>query len=359
MINIKRNEYRLYWEDIEERIIYAELDDYAWKLAENIYKYKKRNSLYIFHSGKLAAYYSAKDSKKESEVGYIYYSKKTNLHKIIHLKKRISEEVKNYINSLVKIKIYKLTSNELKELILNTLDIFKRALSIHYLTQPQFFEKFEKSKKDLPKILIKRISYARLKYTRVAWTTAIKWCKILLKEYGKRLQLSKEQVESLFYNEIKNGNFNSSKIKDRIKKFVLLSTSHKIKLYTGNAVNRFIEKYEQYKKINLVRGITGNKGIKKARAFVIKNEYLDFSRLQKGMKKGMILIIQNAWPELSKYYKFASALVTNEGGITSHGVVVAREFNIPCIVGTKIATKIFKTGDLVEVNATKGTVKKL
>lgn len=53
----------------------------------------------------------------------------------------------------------------------------------------------------------------------------------------------------------------------------------------------------------------------------------------------------------------AAAFVTNEGGITSHASIVAREMNKPCIIGTKIATKVFKDGDLVEVDADKGVVR--
>jgi len=45
--------------------------------------------------------------------------------------------------------------------------------------------------------------------------------------------------------------------------------------------------------------------------------------------------------------------------VTSHAAVIARELNIPCVIGTKIATKILKDGDLVEVDAIKGVVKKL
>ena len=55
----------------------------------------------------------------------------------------------------------------------------------------------------------------------------------------------------------------------------------------------------------------------------------------------------------------ASAFVTNEGGITSHAAVVSREMNKPCIIGTKIATKFFKDGDMVEVDANNGIIKKL
>lgn len=53
----------------------------------------------------------------------------------------------------------------------------------------------------------------------------------------------------------------------------------------------------------------------------------------------------------------ASAIVTDEGGIACHAAIVARELRIPCVVGTKIATKILSDGDLVEVDANQGIVK--
>ena len=53
----------------------------------------------------------------------------------------------------------------------------------------------------------------------------------------------------------------------------------------------------------------------------------------------------------------AAAIVTDEGGVTSHAAIVSRELGIPCVVGTKIATKVLKDGDLVEVDANNGIVK--
>ena len=53
------------------------------------------------------------------------------------------------------------------------------------------------------------------------------------------------------------------------------------------------------------------------------------------------------------------AIVTDEGGILSHAAIIAREMKKPCIIGTKIATKVFKDGDLVEVDANKGVVRKI
>ena len=48
-----------------------------------------------------------------------------------------------------------------------------------------------------------------------------------------------------------------------------------------------------------------------------------------------------------------------EGGLLCQAVIVAREIKVPCVVGTKIATKVFQNGDYVEVDAVKGTIHKI
>ena len=53
----------------------------------------------------------------------------------------------------------------------------------------------------------------------------------------------------------------------------------------------------------------------------------------------------------------AKAIITDEGGIVSHAAITARELKKPCVIGTKIATKILKNGDLVEVDGDKGVVR--
>ncbi len=62
-------------------------------------------------------------------------------------------------------------------------------------------------------------------------------------------------------------------------------------------------------------------------------------------------------PEMVPVMKRAAAFVTDEGGITCHAAIVSREMKKPCIIGTKIATKVLKDGDLVEVDANRGIVR--
>lgn len=98
------------------------------------------------------------------------------------------------------------------------------------------------------------------------------------------------------------------------------------------------------------------KGIVKVIPLSTSNETI---RLMKEMKEGEVLVAGSTGPEMILACKKASAIVTEEGGICSHASIISRELNIPCIVGTKIATKVLKDGDIIEVDANKGIVKKL
>ncbi|MBI2667049.1 hypothetical protein HYX13_05545 [Candidatus Woesearchaeota archaeon] len=77
------------------------------------------------------------------------------------------------------------------------------------------------------------------------------------------------------------------------------------------------------------------------------------------VQKGEILVSPMTMPDFITAMEKAAAFVTDEGGILCHAAIVARELKIPCIVGTEIATKVFKDGDFVEVDAEKGVVRKI
>lgn len=74
------------------------------------------------------------------------------------------------------------------------------------------------------------------------------------------------------------------------------------------------------------------------------------------MEKGDILVAPCTRPEYLPAMKKAKAIITDEGGITSHAAIVSRELGVPCIVGLQHATDIIKDGDLIDVNANHGIV---
>ncbi len=77
------------------------------------------------------------------------------------------------------------------------------------------------------------------------------------------------------------------------------------------------------------------------------------------LKQGDVLVSPATSPAMVPAMKIAAAIVTDQGGLTCHAAIVSRELKKPCIIGTKIATKWLMDGDEVEVDTTKGIVKKI
>ncbi|MDB5204654.1 MAG: hypothetical protein JWP09_682 [Candidatus Taylorbacteria bacterium] len=102
----------------------------------------------------------------------------------------------------------------------------------------------------------------------------------------------------------------------------------------------------------IIKGTVANKGKVTGKVKVVsgRSEFGKFER-------GDILVATMTSVDFVPIMEMAAAFVTNEGGITSHASIVAREMNKPCIIGTKIATKVLKDGDVVEVDAEKGIIR--
>jgi len=129
-------------------------------------------------------------------------------------------------------------------------------------------------------------------------------------------------------------------------------------IYSGpeaeKAIKRIFAKGKRQGEINDFRGLSAASGKARGRVKIVKS----VKEVGK-VEKGDILVAVMTRPDYIVGIKNASALVTDEGGITCHAAIVARELGIPCIIGTKIATQVLKDGDLVEVNANHGWVRKI
>ncbi|XP_071036797.1 rifampicin phosphotransferase isoform X4 [Parasteatoda tepidariorum] len=77
------------------------------------------------------------------------------------------------------------------------------------------------------------------------------------------------------------------------------------------------------------------------------------------LKPGEILIAYSTDIGWSPYFPIISGVVTELGGLISHGAVVSREYGLPCVVGLRGATKQFKTGDYILLDGKKGVLQRL
>ena len=115
-----------------------------------------------------------------------------------------------------------------------------------------------------------------------------------------------------------------------------------------------LEDEEEPSEVEEITGQVACQGIAKGRVRLV-NKLSEVNLL----REGEILVSTMTIPDFLPAMKKAAAFVTDEGGITCHAAIVAREFNKPCIIGTKIATKALKNDDEVEVDAIKGIVRKI
>jgi len=76
------------------------------------------------------------------------------------------------------------------------------------------------------------------------------------------------------------------------------------------------------------------------------------------IQKGEILVTTMTSPDFVPVMKKVVAIITDQGGQTSHAAIVSRELGIPCVVGTEKATQELKNNQIVTVNGTKGEVYK-
>lgn len=123
---------------------------------------------------------------------------------------------------------------------------------------------------------------------------------------------------------------------------------------TAKTVEKIMFTEKQFDQVQDIRGLSACLGRAIGRVKVVGSA----TEIGK-VKQGDILVAVMTRPDYVPAMKKAAAIVTNEGGITSHAAIVSRELGIPCIIGTKIATQIFHDGDLVEVDANHGWVRKV
>jgi phosphohistidine swiveling domain-containing protein len=103
-----------------------------------------------------------------------------------------------------------------------------------------------------------------------------------------------------------------------------------------------------------IKGRTAFPGKVTGRVCLVRGK-ADLPRVQ----LGDVLVAKTTMPDYTPAMKLAAAFVTEEGGITSHAAIISREWKKPCVVGTGNCTKLLQDGDVVEVDAEQGIVRKI
>lgn len=144
-------------------------------------------------------------------------------------------------------------------------------------------------------------------------------------------------------------------LNQRKKQFVYTFFNNKVNLISNKNFTNKVDKILSSKidkQQKFIRGKVAHPGKAIGKVKIVHN----IGDIKK-FKARNILVSISTNPDLMPALKIAGAIVTDEGGLISHAAIIARELKKPCIIGTKIATKVLRDGQLVEVDANRGVVK--
>lgn len=209
--------------------------------------------------------------------------------------------------------------------------------------------------RDLLKLL-RFYAFLRM-HRRTSWSKSLWMAKRLFQETAKRLDTTEYRLKYLTPKEVdvslRGEKFNyQSLIKSRVQKCTLLMVDGKIKIYTGREMEEMVLRELP------VPALSRSKTLKGTSVFIgrVKGPVRVIRKIAdlRELKQGEILVAQNTTPDYVMAINRAVGIVTEMGGVTCHAALIAREFQIPCLVGVENATGILKTGEQVIIDTKQG-----
>lgn len=185
---------------------------------------------------------------------------------------------------------------------------------------------------------------------------------LLTKEIAKRLNISHRQANSFLIEEVApalvDGKLDVGILNERDKYCMIRADEAGQKIYYGEEAKKIRKSLDlEEVVIDMENGLKGACAFPGTAEGVVKivNEVGQIDKIN----DGEIMLAHTTFPALLPAMKKAAAFVTEDGGITCHAAIVAREMKKPCVVGAKNICSVLKDGDRVEVDASNGTVRKL
>lgn len=318
-------------------------------------------------------YLGKNERKRLSLIGLKLLQKNFSAYKN-KVKKKIAEAYKFYKEVRNK-NFSSLTSHQLNKYFLKIVKFVLSVMRLYFFTEYFLYDKVQAKIEETPKQneklfkAVREMQKIKFKLRKVALNETIFKSNIfenILKEIKRRK--NRKNLSFFSYKEISNL-LSGKKVEVVNRAIYVTGKFNNWKILTGKEALKIIKTLEKSilgegmkkaEKQQEIRGQIANQGFYKGRVKIIpfdlkKNLAKEISK----MKKGDVLITGSTGPEMILACKKAGAIITEEGGICSHAAIVSRELNVPCVIGTKIATQVLKDGDLIEVDANRGIVRKI
>lgn len=323
--------------------------------SDGILVFYKNNIIHI--------YIPNKRREKLSQEGYEFFKNEKNIVVYEKQSSDILEKINELVNYFKEKNIKNISNDEINNFYLKFIKILNLYSNIYTKTEPFCMEKFSQEKIIYGNAL-EKLGKIRFKLRKEGEIVFYNFLGILMKEIGKRFD--EKVLELFFYNyeemfSLLSGGkkVNKNIIDERKRGYVLFIDNQEQKIITGKKFTDTFRKFNTHsnKKERELSGAVAMHGKVRGRVKLVLHNRRNISKKVSEFKEGEILVTEMTRPETVVACNKAAAIITDEGGITSHAAIIARELKIPCIVGTKHATQILKDGDIVEVDAERGVIR--
>ncbi len=343
-MNIKSLEPIEYWTE--------EMTIPLYGMSDTQQPMNKDNFLCLFSGNTCTLFFINNRHMREAERGYAYFKRKNSVQ-------TYTKRVQRILQKFDALKGKHLTLSE-------CIQASREWNGVYMFTEAIRLRKFEELDDEKTWRRFQKLAELRLKMRKKIGTI------LYPKSYAALLELAKENgiaSDDLFfytYDELQNLLTKHTKppqaaLKARKKGYVYVIHNGKKNLYTGarfKTIKKKLGSTHGSRKVHELNGKGVSKGIVRGQVTVLlHNSRKGVLEKTRSFKKGRILVTEMTRPESLPAGRRAKAIITDEGGILSHAAILARESKIPCVVGTKFATKVLKNGDTVEVDAEKGSVR--
>lgn len=186
----------------------------------------------------------------------------------------------------------------------------------------------------------------------------------LLEKLERMLKAPKELIAYATYEEIPKwilsdkNKVGSKTLKNRrdFSVYLVERTSKgksKANFIIGKDAKKIYDEIFKIKNVKEIRGTVASpvKNLVRGKVSIVLNTSTD------KFVDGNILVTTMTRPDFLPLMRRAKAIITDEGGLTCHAAIISREMGKPCIIGTKVATRILKNGDFVEMDTKTGIIK--
>jgi len=335
---LSKNDFGMYWSAQISPLMASLLAECYTKDIEKRYNVGFEEVIVFSNGSKCTCYLSHADRKKFA--GYVINKFVKNLKELCNI---IKVKANQLLDFCEKVKASPSRDNyyKFKEMFLdyNFYHIVPRHLAD--FLEPEILKPYLQELSDI------RIYVEKLHYQLDIF---------LLETLSNLFNINKDNVLKHTFQEIESALLNNDNLSDSFMKeftdFCIISKKESFEKINNEKAKEIYSELNKVVDTSELKGTIAFGGKIIGRAKIV----LDPSRTN-NFNAGDILVTEMTRPEYVHLINKSSAVITDGGGTLCHAAIVARELKKPCIIGTKIATKILKDGDLVEVDADSGIIK--